>query len=127
MKMMPHMINLDCQRDTSDVELMDDKCAILNHLGRFQCTGFGEFSFAEAQHIPHKLQPQWTEAVIRVTQDIVDSLHQSHPHTHHHKRAKKSPDKAKMRASLLGAILTQRIAHWTTGQWYKLVKDTEAD
>eukprot|EP00957_Ditylum_brightwellii_P173274 13191916-Ditylum_brightwellii.AAC.1 len=32
-----------------------------------------------------------------------------------------------MRASLLGAILTQRMAHWTTGQWHKLVKDYETD
>eukprot|EP00957_Ditylum_brightwellii_P053885 4082688-Ditylum_brightwellii.AAC.1 len=32
-----------------------------------------------------------------------------------------------MRASLLDAILTQRMANWTTGQWHKLVKDHEAD
>eukprot|EP00957_Ditylum_brightwellii_P200194 15260757-Ditylum_brightwellii.AAC.1 len=32
-----------------------------------------------------------------------------------------------MRASLLDAILIQRMAHWTAGQWHKLVKDCEAD
>eukprot|EP00957_Ditylum_brightwellii_P064008 4855299-Ditylum_brightwellii.AAC.1 len=122
---------------------MDDKYVILNHLGWFQCAGFGKFSFAEDQHIPHKLQPQWTEAVSRVAQGIADNLHQAHPYTHHHKRALdrrlkmwlilpfllicKLPDKAKMIASLLDAILTQRMVHWTTDQWHKLIKDYEAD
>eukprot|EP00957_Ditylum_brightwellii_P002420 186286-Ditylum_brightwellii.AAC.1 len=46
----------------TDVEVVDNKYATIDHLGWFQCAGLGRHSFAEAQHIPRKLQPAWAEA-----------------------------------------------------------------
>eukprot|EP00957_Ditylum_brightwellii_P120200 9172181-Ditylum_brightwellii.AAC.1 len=32
-----------------------------------------------------------------------------------------------MKSKLLDAILTKRLAHWTSGQWHIFIKDYEAD
>eukprot|EP00957_Ditylum_brightwellii_P110409 8420543-Ditylum_brightwellii.AAC.1 len=60
---------------------MDDSYAALDHLGWFQCAGFGKYFFSEAQHTPNHLQPVWAAVVGRVARDIVESLAQAHPHT----------------------------------------------
>eukprot|EP00957_Ditylum_brightwellii_P063716 4835467-Ditylum_brightwellii.AAC.1 len=47
----------------TDVEIVDDRYAVTDHINWFQSAGFGKFSLSEAQHIPHKLQPAWAEAI----------------------------------------------------------------
>eukprot|EP00957_Ditylum_brightwellii_P058275 4418600-Ditylum_brightwellii.AAC.1 len=53
----------------TDVEVVEDKYATINHIGWFICADFGQYSFAKAQQIPRKLQPAWAEAVGRVARD----------------------------------------------------------
>eukprot|EP00957_Ditylum_brightwellii_P002769 212945-Ditylum_brightwellii.AAC.1 len=49
----------------TDVEIVNNKYATMDHLGWFQCADFGQYFFVEAQHIPRKLQPAWAVAVGR--------------------------------------------------------------
>eukprot|EP00957_Ditylum_brightwellii_P070248 5337022-Ditylum_brightwellii.AAC.1 len=64
----------------TDVEVVNNKYEMIDHLSWVQCASFGQYSFAEAQHIVRKLQPAWAEAVGRVTRDAVEAIQQAHPH-----------------------------------------------
>eukprot|EP00957_Ditylum_brightwellii_P167243 12731577-Ditylum_brightwellii.AAC.1 len=64
----------------TDIEVVDNKYATIIHLSWFQCASFGQYSFAETQHIPRKLQPTWAETVGRVARDAVEALQQAHLH-----------------------------------------------
>ena len=127
----------------TDVDIVDNKYATIDHLGWFQCAGFGQYSFAEAQHIPRKLQPSWAEAVGRVARDAVEVLQQAHPHERRNKRAldrrlkmwlllpflllRKPPNTGKTRAKQLDATITKRMQHLSSGRWHILVREYETD
>eukprot|EP00957_Ditylum_brightwellii_P198646 15140004-Ditylum_brightwellii.AAC.1 len=75
--------------------------------------------------------------------DVVEALHQGHPHAHHHDRASerrikmchlliflllyKPPAQSRIHAKTLNATLNQHMAHWISGNRTQPISEYGAD